>query len=851
MVRPINLRADFGSLNGDAQNRIISCPTPVLSWGGYSDETNDFQTAYHITVSHNGTLLWDSGKVESAEPFARYSGTPLPVGKRIDFSVSIAGNDGVMSEPESNYFYPGTFDMLPQAAWICASEDEESVPVCFRKEFLVKEEITEAALFVSGIGYFEVTLNGQNPCNSYLNPSISDYTKTCYYCTIPDIQSFFTQGNNCIGITVADGWRRNNGDYLRIYNNNPAFFGTPCLWAALRLTLASGEEQWLCTDQSWQWCRGAITYSHLFNGETYNAANHIPGWNMAGATQDFSKVTLFAGTLGKLKPMTIPPIRVHKEFSPISIHHIGEGRYIADFGTNMAGVLRITLPKNMEKGSKITLQHAQLLHEDGSLNSDNLRGALCEDTYIASGDDRDLTVWQPTFTYHGFRYAEICGIPLLKKEDITAVMLCTDLESCSQFHCGNATINTLHQMLIQTERSTTHSAFNDTCGRSERMHWIDDGFARYPEIAYNFEIGKMFPHIMSLICDTQAEDGSTTCTAPHIYGKRPADPYNVAYTMLAEQAYLCTGNTDLLENYYDSLCAWQNCLLANSTDYIMNYTYYGDWVPPKYACDPNTMGGGAGSAYVPPVMVGTGCLLFNARMLGHIAKILGRESDVAHYGELEEKIKHSFLEKWYDPATCKVFNGAQGCQALALWLDILPEGDRTKAAKILRDDLVDNDYRYTTGYFCLGFICDVLIRYGYVDEFYELMTRDSYPALGYMIQCDATTGWEKPEYLTGNSMNAHIHPCRVQLVQTFYRHIVGIVPIGKGAGEFDIKPHFPQKLLSASMTYRTVRGDLSVCWKKIDGTTNLTVSVPFNAKANIYTPQGVKTVGSGFHTFTW
>lgn len=842
MVIPINLRADYGSLEGDDSNRIIATKAPVLSWGAETNEKNDFQTAYSVKVKCGNNLCWESGIVKSNKPFAKYGGKSLPTGKRIDFSVSVAGNDGILSDEASEYFYIGSFDELPKAKWICASDDKESVPAYFEYKFSVEDDITEAAAFVSGIGYSRLELNGKATDGNLLSPAVSDYNKTCFYTVTPNLQSYIKKGENTISVSLADGWRRNWGDYLRIYNNTPSFFGTPCLWCALRLTFADGSEKWVLSDESWKWGRGNITFSHLFDGEIYDAN--------AEKSVDLP-VKLFAEPLGTLKPMTVPPIKAHREFSPVSLKCIEKGRYIADFGTNMAGVVRIKLPKGMVCGEKITIRHAQLLHANGKLNTDNLRGALCEDTYIASGNSNDLEVWQPEFTYHGFRYAEICCEKLIRKSDLTAVMICTDLPSRSHFKCGNAVMNAVNDMLIQTERSTTHGLFNDTCGRSERLNWINDGYVRYNEIAYNFEIGKIFPHVMSVIRDTQEADGSLTCTAPHVYGKRPADPLNSSYLMLAEEAYRRTGNIDILKEYYPSLCAWEKCLIDNSTGYIMNYTYYGDWAGPKYSRDPNTMGGGAGSASIPPVMVGTGTLIKNAQMLKGFAEILGKKEDAEYYGDLYEKAKKAFLDKWYNPRERKVYNGSQSCQALALWLGILPEEHRADAAKIMRDDLVNSGYRFTTGVFCLRFMCEMLIEYGYEDEFYELMTREEYPSYGYMLQCGATTGWEKYEYLTGNSMNAHIHPTQSAVAQCFYKYIAGIVPVGEGEEEFLIMPHYPKKLLTSSMRYSSVRGDVTVSWRKIEGTTELSVSVPFNTTARICTPDGIHTVGSGFYTFSW
>lgn len=850
MIKPIHLRVSYGSINGSKHNKIVAEGTPVLSWGGFSDADNDFQTAYHVIVTCEDQIWWDSGEVQSACSQVRYPGSPLPAGKRAEFALRIAGNDGRFSDWVKDSFYCGGFEQLPPAQWICCSRDKENVPVYFRKHFTLDGSIKEAAVFVSGIGYSQVMINGKPLDNTMLNPAISDYTKTCYYMVIPEIQDTLMPGNNRIDIILADGWRRNNGDYLNIYKNKPGFFGTPCLWAALRITYADNREQWLLSDNSWQWYRGPILESNLFNGETYDASVALPGGDIS-CPENNSQVTLFNGQLGILRPMTVEPIGVYEEISPVSIWRTGIDKYTIDFGKNMAGILCIKLPTGMNKGHKVILRHSELLYDDGTLNCENLRGALNQDVYIASGDEKDLEYYQPTFTYHGFRYAEVTGIPLLDKTDVTALMICTQLESHSTFSCGNPLLKKVTEIIRQTEASTIHSLINDTCGRSERLCWINDGFVRYEELAYHFDIGKLYPQVMQAVLDTQESDGSVTCTAPHVYGRRPGDPLTSAYLFLAKEAYLRTGNLDMIRDNYSSFAAWTDLLFAHSTDYIMDYSYYGDWCCPKYACDTNTMGGGAGSKLTPPLLFATVILLATCRTMEEFAGILEKTEDRHKYKERIEQIKEAFLKKWYIPGSGRVHNGDHTCQTLALYYDILPVADRQKAAKLLRDNLVENDYRFTTGSISFKLMTEVLIRYGYLEEFYELVTRDSYPSLGYMLQCGATTGWEKYEYITGSGMNTHTHCANGGVCSTYYKYLVGITPVGAGYSEVDIKPYYPKKLHTAALTLQTIRGEITVSWRKIQGKTTLCVNIPFNTKANIHTPDGIKTVGSGFHSYVW
>lgn len=841
MLKPVKLCVDYMNLGSSSCDKVVSSTEPVFSWGGYTDQNNNFQTAYSIVVKNDEDIFWESGVVSSASSFAKYEGKPLPLGERIDFGVSIAGNDGVLSDFVYDYFYVGALNDVPPAKWICASEDEESVPAYFKKTVVIDKEIQDAFLYVSAAGFCDVRLNGSSVNTGKMMPSFTDYTKTSCYAFIPELADYFHVGENKIDIALADGWRRNNGDYLTIYNNTPSFFGVPVLWAVFKITFKDKTVQWVTTDESWKWSRGQIVFSHLFDGETYDATK-----------TDFTlyPVKLYEEKTGELRLMSVPHIREYKVFNPLEILPVDKGKYIVDFGTNMSGVVRLRLPSNMDKGHAITIRHGQILKDDGTLNTDTLRGAKSTDTYICSGKE-DGQYYEPVFTYHGFRYVEITGFPLLTKDDICAVMLCTELESRLKFKSGSAVANAIHSALLQTELSTTHGALNDTCGRSERMHWLDDGIIRYPEVAYNFEISRLFPHMLMLIRDTQNPDGSITCTAPHIYGKRPGDPLSSSYLMLAEELYNRCGNIKILSEYYDSFCLWEKCLVDNSTDYIIDYSYYGDWAGPEYSRDKNTMGGGAGSATIPQVMVGTGLFMHNARLLKKFARILGKPEDEKYYDELYTNVKNAFLNKWYDSKTKKVFNGCQSCQALALWLDVIPKEDEIKVAKIMRDDLVNSGYRFTTGAFCLKFMCEMLVKFGYVNEFYTLMTREEYPSLGYMLQMGATTGWEKYEYLTGSSMNAHIHALQISVFHLFYKLIGGLESFDTLSGEFFVHPHYPKDLHTMQTVHSTVFGDLSVSWSRRNGVINLKVCVPFNTCAHISTPDGVNTVGCGLYSFEW
>jgi len=569
MLKPINLRADYSRLTGGNRGHIIASEKPVISWGAMTDEINAIQISYRVMVQCANILLWDSGWVQSSEQFVKYDGKPLPEGERISFNVTMIDNQGNMSEQAENYFINGRLEELPSASWITASEDIDRKPIYFRKTFSVKEKVISATLYVCGLGYHKATINGKEIDNALLDPAVSDYAKGCYYSVIPEIERDIQFGENTIGIIVADGWRRNNGAYLG--DKKPQFFGAPRLWAALKLTLAKGMIQWIHTDPTWQWGRGAIYESHLFDGETYHANYTVSEWNKSTKLKDgFGDVTVLNDNIGELRPMVLEPIVEKKVYEAISMFQVKKGEYVLDFGQNIAGVIRWKLPKSLKKGQKLTVKHMEFLKEDGTLFLENLRTAKATDTYIASGDERDLTEWQPTFVYHGFRYIQISGVDMPEKEDICAVAIYTDLDTKSYFRSGSAILNKMQEMVVQTERSNLHSILTDCPQRDERMGWMNDATVRFEETPYNFDIGRIFSKIIQDLADEQAQDGGITCTAPFLYGHCPADPVCSSYLVAGMQALLHTGNLSVIEKAYDSYRMWEACLGKHSEDYIVN-----------------------------------------------------------------------------------------------------------------------------------------------------------------------------------------------------------------------------------------------------------------------------------------
>ena len=857
MIEVRELYLDYGRLFSDARFCITDTKKPIFSWSVISDTDNDRQTAYHVQVAVGKTILWDSGWVESTEQTAVYAGKELPAGRYLDFTVAVRGVRGEESDTFGGQFVCGalTADAW-KGKWITSNEDSGQRAIYFRRDFHIEKELEAACLFVSGIGYHKVTINGMEADDAVMDPAFSDYNKSCYYAVLPDVGELLEQGDNCIGITVAPGWRRNPDEELTRVNGGrePEIFGTPALIAQLHLFYKDGTKQCLCTDEKWHWKFGAVTMAHIFNGETYDANESDPLWDQplddgehAYAEELLHEVSFDCVPSGVLRPMALEPIRMRETYAPLMMTEPERGTFIVDFGQNIAGVARILLPTRMKRGQVVTVRFAEELDERGFLYTDNLRYAKQTDTYIAAGDDRDLTVWQPEFTYHGFRYAEIKGLPVFDRHNIVAIALYNDIKNESFFRCGSAIVNAIQDMVVKTETANMHSILTDCPQRNERMAWMNDATVRFEETPYNFDIGRMFPKIIRDIRDTQNENGAFCCCSPRIsFGGVPADPVCSSYLVAGWQAYLHTGNLRLLEEAFDGFAAWEDCLLANSTDYIVNYSYYGDWAGPDYACDYHE---GARSGVTDGILMSTGYSYFNCMTLVKMAELIGRDADAQRYAKYAERIRAAYLAKWWHEETATVERGSQAAQAFSLWLGILPEEHKQAAADVMHADLVSRDHQITTGNLCTRYLMDMLAEYGYIEDAWKIITREEYPSYGYMLQNEATTVWERFEQKKNGGMNSHCHPMYGAVGYWFYAYLCGVKPTGRGYETVNIRPYYPAGLLSAQCALDTVRGQLAVRWAKVYGKTRLTVVIPFGITATVAVGDDTVVCGSGTHCF--
>ena len=814
--------------------------TPVLSWAVGGGNPDDRQVAYTLTVEINGKAVYDSGRVETTRQSALLDGFTFPAGAWAEITVTVESATET-AEPLGVMLFNGVLDSFP-GEWITSSEDQGERVLRFVKDITIDKPVKDAMLYYCGLGYHKAYLNNRQLNADYLDPAHANYAKTCYYKVDFYAKECLTEGANRLEIQVAPGWRKNGTDFMwgMLGDRKIEFYGDSVLWAYLHITYEDGTAQDIATDTTWE-CALDPRTSSIFNGETFDAA----------LNKDFDKcdkipVKTVPAPGGEMRPMILQPIHIHDRYFPKEITTPKPGVFVVDFGQNLAGVVSLVLPESMKAGHTITMVHTEELNEDGTVYTDTLREAKQTDTYIATGDERDLPAWMPKFTYHGFRYCQITGLDRLDKEDICAYLIHTYMENRSSFTCGSPMVNAIQDALVMTERDNMHSILTDCPQRDERMAWMNDATVRFEETPYNFDASRILPKILQDIKNEQRAEGQFTCCAPYIYGGLPADPVCSSYLVAAKQALMHYGEIGAVDEFFDGMAAWEDYLLSRSPDGTVDYSYYGDWAGPSYACITEEF---ACSAVTPGEVMSTGYSYYNCKLLADFARRTGRTEAEAKYTEKAEYVRKAFLDKWFDPETAKVATGSMGCQAFALWLGILPAEYEQKAAEVMRNDLVERGYKFTTGNLNTRYMMDMLTKFGYVEDAWKVVTSDEYPSFGFMFQNEATTIWERFEMKKNPGMNSHNHPMYGAVGYWFYAYLGGIIPTEPGFSRVSIKPYFPEKLLSCHAVVDTVMGDVSVRWSKRYGKLYLFVQIPFGVTADVDFGGKVTTVGAGYHVF--
>jgi alpha-L-rhamnosidase len=763
----------------------IETPRPRFSWS-----VDRKQTAYQIVVDG----LWDSGKVESSRTIGiEYAGKPLQPGQRVGWKVRVWDDKG-----PSEWSAPATFEMAIadwQAMWI-------SGKTLFRKQFALDKRVARARAYVSGLGYYELQLNGKRVGDHMLDPGWTTYSKRVLYSTY-DITALLKAGPNSLRAMVGNGWF--NPLPLKMWGSlnirKHLTVGEPCLIAQIHIEFEDGSTQLIGTDESWQTADGPIVKNSVYLGEEYDARKEEPDtWEPATVVQG----------PGPLHPQSQPPIRITRT---LKAKKLGNGIY--DFGQNFAGWVRMRVQG--EAGTRVTLRYGELLNADGTLNGltsvcgqikSPKNTAWQQDAYILKGGG--VEEWTPRFTFHGFRYVEVKGAEV----ELEGLRLNSDVAPAGEFACSNELFNRIHEMVLWTQLSNMFSIQSD-CPHREKFGYGGDIVAAAEMAILNFDMNRFYAKVVQDFADAARADGGITETAPFVgiadegvsKGAGPVE-WGTAYPYLQWLLYQYYGDRRILEEHYEATRKWVELLESKAKDGVLdNGISDHESLVPK-----------------PRAVTGTGFYYWNALLMSKIARALDQAGDAERFEKLAQSIARAF-------GTLK--NDTQCGQALALYFG-------------LSEQPVQERQKLTTGIFGTRFLLPVLPA----EEAYAIVNRKTFPGWGYMLEKGATTLWEHWEF--SDNTYSHNHPMFGSVDEWFYKVIGGISPAPDAVG-FDkiiIRPRPVGDLTWAKARYESVRGTVKSEWKIEGGEFTLTVTIPPGTTAKVHVLDKVYDMEPGTRIFS-
>ncbi len=705
---------------------------------------------------------------------------------------------------------------------------------------------------MTALGVYEAQLNGATVGDHVLDPGWTSYNHRLRYQTF-DVTGLLREGRNAIGAILGDGWYRGrfgfDGGRRNIYGDRLA------LLAQLEINYANGAAERIVTDEIWRAARGPILASDIYDGETYDARRERPGWSTTGyEDHDWVGVRALDRDFTTLVAPSGPPVRRIELLEPVTITTTPSGRTIVDFGQNLVGWLRITV--RGQEGQTVTLRHAEIL-EGGELCTRPLRTARATDRYTLRGDG--VETWEPRFTFHGFRYAEVAGWPgSLQEEDIHAVVCHSDLERTGWFECSDPLINRLHENVVWSMRGNFLDVPTDCPQRDERLGWTGDILAFAPTACFLYDSSGFLTSWLADLAAEQTAEGVIPFVVPNILpmSPLPAAAWGDAAVIVPWVLYQRYGDAGILAAQFESMCAWVDLVTALAGEKrLWNRGFqFGDWLDPSAPADR------PGAGPTNPHVVATAYYARSAELLGQIAGVLGRDEDAARYLRLAAEVRDAFDAEYVTPAG-RVLSDSETAYALALQFGLLQGARQRRGAGERLAALVRNSgYHISTGYVGTPLICDALCNVGEYDTTFHLLKQQGCPAWLYPVTMGATTIWERWDSLRPDGsvnpgeMTSFNHYALGAIADWLHRTVAGLAPAAPAYSHFSIRPYPGGGLTRARARHITPYGLAESRWAIEGEQIEVEVVVPPNATASVALPgsdaQPIE-VGAGTHRWSY
>ncbi len=875
---------------------------PRLYWKLSSEKRNAMQSAYRVQVAlseeslrNEEDLVWDSGRQETDQSIhVEYRGPLLESRQRYYWRVRVWDESGQEADWSDTAFWE--MGLLHPRDWKARMiqpdlvEDREKSEPCpmLRREFELKDGIEKARLYITSHGLYEAWINGKHVGDELFTPGWTTYQKCLQYQTY-DVTGLLGKGTNAIGVILGDGWYRGYISYACERN----VYGTKlALYMQLNITYQDGTTDSVVSDDTWKASTGPILEADMFNGEVYDARLEEAGWNEPGFDDtgwsnvipvEFSPRILAA-------PLGVPVRRI-EEIGPKEIIKTPAGEIVVDLGQNMTGWIR--LKARGPRGTAITMQHGEVLDQKGNFYNKNLRMAKATDRFILKGDDEE-EIFEPRFTFHGFRYVKLEGYPGEVTTDcLKGIVVHSDLDRTGEFSCSNPLVNQLSRNIVWSQKGNFLDVPTDCPQRDERMGWTGDLQVFASTACQNMNVASFMTRWLRDLKNDQRKDGAVPNVIPDAFTDREdfarrllkrrnwrectnaigaifalfvidsSAGWGDAAILVPWSLYQHYGDVRILESQYESMRAlfrfyekrarrFGSFLLVNPLKWFRKETWehlryyytaglhFGDWLAPGDGLVKSVL---KSKWYIPTVY-----FALDALILHKASVALGRDDNAAYYEAMYNKIKAAF-QYFLVKQSGRIWPNRQSAYTLALMADLLPGEVKEKSAGILAGMVRKGDYRIGTGFLGASHICHVLCENGYADVAYELLMNEDYQWL-YQVKMGATTIWEHWDAIRENGsfqsarMLSFNHYAFGAIGAWLFQDVAGINVDEDEPGykHILIRPIPGGGLTHAKASYDSIHGLIESEWSLTDDNRLvLRVQVPVNTRARVTIPADYRT----------
>lgn len=828
---------------------------PRFSWKLPVADDVKSQSAYRIVVASDASLmpdradLWDTGKVDSDQStWINYEGEPIASRQKVYWQAMYWDQDLQASSwsPVSHLELGLLSNADWQARWINLPRTETQQvsargyhfhrPQYLRREFSVVESVRQARLYITAKGVFQAEINGQRVGNDVMTPGWTPYGQRIETLTY-DVTDLLAEGENAIGVTLADGWYSGRVAFRRSHSGETP---VPQVIGQLEITFASGEVATIPTDGSWKAsAEGPVRMSDIYEGEDYDANLEMPGWSTAGFDAGLwtgvaeSKVDATVSLL----PKRHAPVRDKGTLPALAVSEPEEGKIVFDLGQNMVGVAELHIP--VRANQQVTVRFAEMLEQDGTLYTENYRSARSANNYTPSEDG--VVRWRPTFTFHGFRYVELTGFDsdaVPQKDWVTGIVQYSDFDRAGSFESSHEKLNRLQSNITWGLYGNFFDIPTDCPQRDERMGWTGDAQVFAPTSIFNSDVHAFWASWLQSTREDQLGDGGIPFVVPNNRGTETSSGWADAATIIPWQIYLRTGDTRLLEENYDMMRRLVDYYQLSPDARSSELRSFGDWLQPHAANPEDSRKGDT-----PNALIEAAYFAHSVQRTLQAAEVLGHAEDAVELQALRDKLQADFAERFLDSdGRLTTPSETQTGYLLALGFDLVPEDKIDNVVPHLLQTITAADNHLRTGFLGTPLLAPVLSRYGHSDLVYELLFKETYPSWLYPINQGATTMWERwnsyshEDGFGDAAMNSFNHYAYGAIGEWMYERIAGISPQQPGYKRILIAPTPGGPLQSANAEYDSVYGRIASAWRKSAGRLELKVTVPPNTTAQVVIP---------------